>query len=209
MTTAETRIRENKEGRIQESGSVMIIAHPGETPEDTLLYLPQYKSNPRKNIKEGDFGLLSETMRLAESGRREAPLQAARRGYLEEMDDDLTSKKLLIQPGRVYSRMLFDTSKGWDTNVSHVQGYLTVFWVNDTSQFPLAADTEEMMGAEWVSVKRILDPNLKDLFRFSPPSPIPVVDKLLAEGFLKARPESLTPIDWNKQIPLIDPSGSK
>ena len=202
----ETRIREAKEGRIQEAGSVMIIAYKGETPEDTLIYLPRYKANPKKKISEDDLGLLSETMRM-DGSRREAPLQASLRGFWEEINDDLSSKKLLIQPGKVYSKMLFDTSKGWDTKVTHVQGYLSVFWAFDKSQFPVHIDTDEMKGAEWVTVREIVELGLQDGFRQSPPSPQPVIGRLFNEGFFNPQPECFQQVDWFKKINTIDQSG--
>lgn len=197
----ENRIREIREGRTQERGTVTVVAFANGSSLDTLIYLPRYKANPRKRIRENDLGLLSETMRVDPgTSRGEAPLQAALRGYREEMADDFGDKELFVQTGRVYSTMLFDTRKGWDTDVSHVQGYLTVFWVRDRSQFPLAVDTEEMNGAEWISVREILDKGSQLGFRQSPPSPLAVIGKLHSEGFFNSDHVSFRPVLWHRKI---------
>ncbi len=202
-TENELRIKDSVEGRIQERGTVTIIARPGSTPDDTLLYLPRYKANPRKNIREDDLGLLSETMRLDSNGRREAPLQAAVRGYFEEMNDNFCNKEFYINPGKVYTNILFDTRKGWDTNVSHVMGYITVLWVNNIDQFPLSVDTEEMKGAEWLNVSSLYQDKMQSVLRQSPPSPTHVVKDLKEKGFLVVDPQNLKKVSWNSKLKML------
>lgn len=203
-TENELRIKDSVEGRIQERGTVTIIAYPGQTSDDTLLYLPRYKANPRKNIREDDLGLLSETMRLhPATGKREAPLQAAVRGYLEEMNDNFCAKEFYVNPGKVFSNILFDTRKGWDTNVSHVKGYITVLWVKDMDQFPISVDTEEMKGAEWMSVGFIKQDQIQSILRQSPPSPIHVVTDLQEKGFFDVDVQNLRKANWNSKLKTL------
>lgn len=171
-------------------GVILVLAHQDEDGQ-LSVGMVEHKANPLKGIRDGDWGLPTETIEKVETDN---PYTAFLRCFQEELGvADPNNLGLYFGHEDARFTHIFNLDNGQNGDASNAYGYGHVIWASDTLPVMRSfikgyrsglVDTTELSGFGFKDVDEILDPSSHLGLRVSP-DPRRILTEVLKTGLLQ------------------------